>query len=170
MEIFRTERLIARAWSRDDAEAAFAIYGDPRVMQHIGNGVPRASLEEQRAALERTIAEGEKHRGRMGSFALVERASGALVGAILLKPLPDSSEIEIGWHLGHAAWGKGYASEAARAMLEHARGLGLKRVLAVAQPANGASLRVMEKIGMTREGLTTRYYGRELELYAIDLE
>ena len=50
-----------------------------------------------------------------GSWPLFERESGALVGAVLLKPLPEAEEIEVGWHLARAAWGNGYATESGKA-------------------------------------------------------
>ena len=167
MIVFRSERLVARLWTPEDAEAAFAIYSDPEVTRYIGDGTPRGSLEEQRAGLARSIGACAALGGRMGTFALVDESG--LVGTVALKPLPESEEIEVGWHLARRVWGRGYATEAARAALEHARDLGVSRVLAVVQPPNRASCRVAERLGMRYQGRTGRFYGRELELYAIDL-
>ena len=168
--VFESERLGARRWDANDAAAAFAIYSDPRVTRYIGDGSPRATLEAQRESLARTIARCEALGGTMGAFALVEKATGALLGMVALQPLPGSPELEVGWHLAHAAWGKGYATEAGRAALAYAReALGATRVLAVVQPPNEASLKVARRLGMAHEGRTDRFYGRSLELFSIEL-
>jgi [ribosomal protein S5]-alanine N-acetyltransferase len=85
-------------------------------------------------------------------WAVVERESGALIGDAGLYRTP-AGEVELGYTLGRPWWGRGYATEAAGAWLETAFGrLGIGEVVALAEPANVASLRVLEKLGMTRDG------------------
>ena len=169
MTVFETERLRARDWTPDDAEAAFAVYSDPDVVRYLGTTPqPVASVGEQRKRIERwratTAAFGDSG---YGMWAL-ETHGGTLVGMTLLKPLPDAAEVEVGWHLGRAHWGHGYATEGARGAI--ARGFttcGLDVVHAVVVAENTASLAVARRLGMTYEGPTERYYGRRLELFSI---
>src|SRR5438034_841932 len=112
--IFETERLWVRPWRVEDAEEAFEIYGDPEVCTFISRAGPEPSLEAQRESLARIFARYEEQDGGYGSWAIVEKASGRIVGAVILKPLPGHPEIEVGWHLARRAWGNGYATEAGR--------------------------------------------------------
>src|SRR5436190_18060817 len=108
--VFETERLIARHWEPErDAEDALAIYGDPEVMRFLGR-TPQviADLDEMRARLEKLMEVYATHPGT-GSWALEEKATGRVVGAVLVKLLPDgdgnpTQDTEVGWHLGRAAW------------------------------------------------------------------
>lgn len=77
----------------------------------------------------------------------------------------SADEVEIGWHLHPDSWGNGYATEAAKAVLDHGFRHGLSEILAIAKPDNAPSLAVMHRIGMTHLGRTSRWYGIEAELY-----
>ncbi len=78
-----------------------------------------------------------------------------LIGFCGLQPLPETDEIEIGWWLARAWWGRGLATEAARAALRDGfERAGLRRIVAIAQPANTASINVMRKLGMRFECMT----------------
>src|SRR5881394_1708178 len=99
--IFETARLFAREYELSDAEAAFEIYGDAVVMEFIGPTRITASIEQQRDKLATLRAKYRAMGEPFGAFALVERATGALAGTGLLKPLPDAEgnnteDIEIG--------------------------------------------------------------------------
>ncbi|MFN2625571.1 MAG: GNAT family N-acetyltransferase, partial [Mycobacteriales bacterium] len=94
-----------------------------------------------------------------------------LVGAVILNPFPDiePTEVEVGWHLGRAYWGNGYATEAGAAALDHGfQTVGLDRIFAVVYSENARSLAVCDRLGMTHHGSTDRYYGVDLELFTID--
>jgi RimJ/RimL family protein N-acetyltransferase len=105
--------------------------------------------------------------------------SGPLAGTLLLKSIPASGETlpllpsgdtEIGWHFHPDHWGHGYATEAAAAVLAYALATGpdktgLDKLVAVTAPANTASQKVCERIGMTHRGQTSRYYNALCELY-----
>ncbi|MEV0719508.1 GNAT family N-acetyltransferase, partial [Asanoa sp. NPDC050611] len=98
---------------------------------------------------------------------------GGLVGNLLLKPVPLSAgepsdgpdDVEIGWHLHPDAWGRGYATEAAQAILDDAFSRGLAKVVAVTDPDNQASQAVCRRLGMTHLGRTKRYYNTLNELF-----
>lgn len=100
----------------------------------------------------------------------------ALAGTLLLKsipasgtelPLQPSGDTEIGWHFHPDHWGKGYATEAAAAVLSYAFAGGLPKVVAVTNPANGASQSVCTRIGLLHQGQTSKYYNALCELYEL---
>jgi ribosomal-protein-alanine N-acetyltransferase len=158
-----TERLEIRAFEPSDLRALHAVYGDPEVTRWMPS---YSTIDQTRRALEKHVAAGRT--GGPALWAVVERSSGELIGDAGLAPLDGvGPEVELGYTLGRRWWGRGYGTEAARACLAEALGpLGLKRVVAVVRPENDASIHVLEKLGMTREG--TRFaHGAEHLLYAI---
>jgi RimJ/RimL family protein N-acetyltransferase len=169
MEHFRTDRLIARDWRTADAQGAFAIYGRDEVMRWLG-AQPRVavpSLEQMRVRLD-AMAERAAIEPDYGLWPLELRSSGELIGAVLLQPLPDSDEVEIGWHLNPDHWGHGYATEAARGAVALAFGArGLDRVVAVVDPDNVRSQAVCRRLRMAHLGQTSSYFGLTLELFEL---
>lgn len=174
-----TPRLILRPWTLDDAPAAFRMYGDPDVTRYLGAGGVEESLDSQRARLEAVIPQYAAMEPQgYGFWAAQERQTGEVVGAGLLKPLKlsegeepraDDPEVEVGWHLAKAFWGKGYGTEIGRALVEHGfQRIGLDRIYAVAYPENVASVHIMEKLKMTCLGMTSRYYGVSVVAYRIE--
>ena len=156
-----TPRLLLRPFTTADAPTMHAIYSDLEVMRFVGNG-PVASLP----ATEKMLRDYADHQVRRGfSFwGVVERASGALVGDAGLYE-GSGAEVELGYTLARTAWGRGYATEAARAWLEAAfRVHGLDEVVALVEPANTGSIRVLEKLGLAPAG-TRVAYGREHLVY-----
>jgi ribosomal-protein-alanine N-acetyltransferase len=111
--------------------------------------------------------------GKQANFAIVERATGALVGAIGVVVVPEHAHAELGYWIGVESWNRGYATEAARATLTFAfESLGLHRIEARHFMRNPASGRVMQKIGMRLEGVNrgaVRRFGRfeDLAVYGI---
>ena len=111
--------------------------------------------------------------GKSLTLAVTELASGVLVGAVGLALTPRDHRAELGYWIGVPYWGRGYATEAARAIVEHGfRVLGLHRIMARHMAHNLASGRVMQKIGMTREGVLREHvfkWGRyeDLVVYAL---
>jgi RimJ/RimL family protein N-acetyltransferase len=166
MRRFVTARLIARDWTVQDAESAFAIYGNDKVTRWLGPQPrsPVSSLDEMRERLERWIAR-DAEQPDFGLWALELRISGALVGAVVLRPLPDG-EVEVGWHLNPDHWGHGYATEAGQGAIDLAFGrYGLSEVRALVDPGNRRSLAVCRRLGMVHLGRTDRYFGLSLELF-----
>jgi len=117
---------------------------DPIVTRWLPEGV----LSEAQAQ-----AFAQKHAGRSATaIAAIERNSEQFVGHMVFHPWFGSATYEIGWALAGDHQGRGYATEAARALLDYAfDALGCHRVIATCQPENVASWRVMEKLGMRRE-------------------
>jgi RimJ/RimL family protein N-acetyltransferase len=149
VDSLETPRLDLRPFGAGDLAAIHRVYSDPRVMRYVATG-PMASL----SATSRLLHDYDIHQQRYGySFwAVVERESGTLIGDAGLYRTP-AGEVELGYTLGVASWGRGYATEAAGAWLDAAFGtLGIDAVVALAEPANTRSLRVLSKLGMRRDG------------------
>jgi RimJ/RimL family protein N-acetyltransferase len=145
----RTERLLLRRWREADRAPFAAMNADPRVMKHF----PGLLTREQSDALIDRIEEGFEQRG-YGLWAVEIVASGEFAGFVGLSiPRFDAHFtpcVEIGWRLAAEHWGHGYATEGARRVLEFAFAeAGLEDLVSFTVPANKASIRVMEKIGMT---------------------
>ncbi|WP_454730194.1 GNAT family N-acetyltransferase [Cellulosimicrobium protaetiae] len=181
MQTLTTPRLTLRPWQPDDADAILDIYSRWDVMRFIGV-TPRV-LERRDEALERVERWAAADDGTHGVWAVVPRAGegtglpdAAPVGTILLKPIPasgtgdplePSGDTEIGWHFHPDVWGRGYATEAAAAVLAHAFERGLDRVVAVTHADNAASQAVCRRIGMTYRGTTDAYYDTTCELFDV---
>jgi RimJ/RimL family protein N-acetyltransferase len=161
---FETERLMIRPFEPDrDAEPLHELWGDAEAMQFIPGGAKRTVGETRSrlAALRGRAAEG------WGFWAVEELQGGRPVGGVGLYPLNwEGPEIELAYHVVPSAWNRGYASEAAAALLAAAWETGLDHVVAVAMPGNAASRRVMEKLGMSLEG-STRYREFDVVRYSI---
>jgi RimJ/RimL family protein N-acetyltransferase len=146
-----TERVLLRQWTDDDRIPFAAINADPEVMAHYPAPLDRAGSD---ASLERLRAHVDQHG--FGLWAAERRSDGRLLGFVGLQHVPFEAHftpaVEIGWRLARDAWGHGYATEAAVACVDYAfADLGLDELLAMARPGNLASLRVMERIGMTHD-------------------
>ncbi|MGW7533238.1 GNAT family N-acetyltransferase [Amycolatopsis sp. NPDC054798] len=149
MKILETERLLLRRFTEADAENLVELDSDPQVMRFLtGKPTPRAEIE--RKVLPAILSEYE--RGPAGQWAAIERASGEFLGWISLRPPEDGSttELELGYRLMAKAWGRGYATEGARAAIH--KGFtewGTQRVWAQTMAVNTPSRRVMERSGLT---------------------
>lgn len=165
--IFETERFFVREWQLSDVDAAFEIYRNVNVQQFLSRGPGHASPEESRRQIEIWIGKYPLFPG-YGFWAMVEKATDKIVGAVALKPLSGGPEIEVGYHLAESAWGKGYATEIARGAVRYGfERMELDRIVGVCDPENHASFRVLQKAGLVHEGRQF-HYGHELEYLAID--
>ncbi len=151
--ILTTERLVLRPMRYDDAPAVASLAGDKRVYQYTLL-IPHPYLPEHATSWIASHARAWES-GAGVTFAITLRETGQLIGAIGLTGLSSRHRLaEMGYWVGVPFWGKGYATEAARATIACAfETLGLHRVYAYYFPGNEASGRVLEKAGMTREGV-----------------
>jgi [ribosomal protein S5]-alanine N-acetyltransferase len=157
-----TDRLRLRSMEPVDAERLWEIYGDAETMRHVGRtGRPVADLEATRRAVDAIRRHDQLHG--FGLWALDERDGSQLVGVAGLAWVEGHGpEVEAAYILRRDRWGRGYATEALRAVLEIGHGqLGLERIVALAYLENDASRRVMEKAGMRPDG-TVEAYGRTM--------
>jgi ribosomal-protein-alanine N-acetyltransferase len=162
-----TERLLLRAFTPADLDGLHQIFGDAEVMRYISGGKAR-SREETEVGLGRTI-EGWRARG-FGFWAVALKDSLQLIGYSGFVFLEGTPEVEIAYGLRQSHWGKGFATEAARACLRCGfEELKLGRVVAVVNHENTASQRVLEKLGLahTRD---VHHYGADLMYYEISGE
>ena len=135
---------------------------DPEVMRFI-RPIPEDAAA-QRADI-RAALDGPPGRGAL--WHVEERAAPRFIGWRGVFPLQDSGLMEIGYRFVRAAWGRGLATEAAVAVLDHGfRALALDPIVAVSDTDNAASHRVLHKIGLRADG-TARHYGRELPLFEL---
>lgn len=161
--VFLTPRLGARKILWTDVDALLGVYGDREVVRWVGDGQPleRALCEKWVAVTHRNYAT----RG-YGMLALVERASGVVVGfcGLVHPDGQDDAEIKYAFHRSH--WGQGFATEAASALLAYgASHCGLAEIMATTAPENLASHHVLLKAGMQRgvlkeypDGTFTQYF------------
>jgi len=146
-----TARLILRRWTREDREPFAALNADPAVMRHFPSILSRS---ESDAFADRIEAHFERHG--FGLWAVEIPGVAPLAGFVGLSvpafAAPCMPCVEIGWRLAAAHWGRGYATEGARAALGFGfDAAGLDEIVSFTVPANAASRRVMEKIGMTHD-------------------
>jgi len=144
----RTDRLILRPWRPEDREPFAAINADPVAMEHFPSTLTREHSDELADRIEARFAE----QG-WGLWAVEVPEDGVdfagFVGLAEANDVLGHPCVEVGWRLARQHWGRGYATEAARECLRFAfEVLGLEEVVSFTVPANVASRRVMERIGM----------------------
>lgn len=167
--ILETERLLLREFDEDDAEAFYPLVSNPDVLRFTldpsgGVNSVEQSLEMLRS---RSMADYRKHG--FGRLAVVEKASHQLIGFAGLKYLEERGEVDLGYRLLPTHWGRGFATESSRAILQDGfTRLGLSRIIATVFPVNVASVRVLEKLGFAFEQ-PFEYEGHVLAQYVINM-
>src|SRR5688572_28297516 len=140
-----TERLRLRRFTMADLDWFVALYGDPEVTRHLGGLKTPAQATE---LLQSRIIDYYDANPGMGIWLTVERATAERVGLDLLNHILGETLIQVGFVLATSAWGKGYGTEMAGAVLRHGYvELRLPRIVAIANLGNLASQRVLTKIG-----------------------
>ncbi|MEO0652561.1 MAG: GNAT family N-acetyltransferase [Planctomycetota bacterium] len=143
--LFRTERLLVRRWLAADADALLRIYGDERVARYVGDSRPLTPAERDRW-LEVT-AKNYATRG-YGMSTVCRLGDPEPIGFCGLVHPGGQPEVEIKYALAPDHWGRGLASEAARALLEWGVAhFAMAHVIATIDPQNAASARILEKLG-----------------------
>ncbi|MDI1482429.1 GNAT family N-acetyltransferase [Polyangium sp. y55x31] len=146
---FETSRLLARPFEVSDHEAFHRIWGDPRVIWWGATPDAAASTRKLGEVLERVrhLPAGQ------GWFAVVEKASGVIVGDVVLIPYVTEPDLELGWHFAFDSWGQGYATEASRGLVRYAFAcVNATRLVADIVPDNLRSMRLAARLGMRRIG------------------
>ena len=154
MTTLKTDRLILRPWRDADFEPFAAMSADPAVMETLMGPLTREKSDAVATRLKSQI-----ERDGFGFWAMELPGIAPFIGftgirvvdfAAPFVPPPPARIVEIGWRLAHEHWGKGYASEAARAALAHGFGpLGLDEIVALTAQTNARSRAVMTRLGMT---------------------
>ncbi|XVU30040.1 GNAT family N-acetyltransferase [Actinoplanes sp. CA-054009] len=150
-----TDRLTLRQFTADDADLLIELDSDPAVMRFLSGGEPTAPEVVRERMLPGLLAAYERWGGNLGVFAAEEKESGAFIGWFILRPEREGplDEVELGYRLRQAAWGKGYATEGSKALLAKAfTELGVIRIWADTMALNKGSQNVMKKAGLTFTG------------------
>lgn len=151
-----TKRLLLRPFQMEDAPSVAALAGDASVAE-MTLLIPHPYVVRDAIDWFATH-EDSFSSGKSAQFAITERAGGALAGAIGVDFMPRHAKAEIGYWIGRPFWGRGYATEAGRAVVRWAfASRGVERVESFCFTKNTASARVLEKIGLRREGLARGY-------------
>jgi ribosomal-protein-alanine N-acetyltransferase len=149
--ILETERLLLRPLTMDDLAAYADMYADPEVTRYLGRGTTMSAAQTEaqlRDLIERELRDG------FGLRSVVRKEDGRLLGRCGLHKwvIDEVDETELGWVLAREFWGRGYATEAATAVRDHALGrLGQTRLIALIKHENAASQNVASKLGMRYE-------------------
>lgn len=165
--MIETARLRIRRIEPSDVDAMFAVYGDAESMRYVGDGQP---LSYERCELWVRVTEKNYAVHGYGMFALVSKESGEVVGFAGLVHPGGQDDAELKYALLRSAFGRGYATEAAVALVGYGRTVvPTPRILATAFPGNRASHRVLEKAGfvpaeprLNDDGSTTWVFVHEI--------
>jgi len=151
MTTLTTERLILRPWRDGDLAPFAAMNADPRVMEHFPKPLARVESDALAARIRAMF-----DQFGFGLWAVAAPGVTDFAGFVGLNPVPEglpfAPAMEVGWRLAAAHWGRGWATEGARAALSHAFGpLGLSEVVSFTVPGNRRSIAVMERLGLVRD-------------------
>jgi len=170
MIVLETKRLLLRRFTPEDAADNFRIYTDPENMRFMGRQPD--SVEFERYHIQRHIA-NYYDRHEFGLWAVVLKQDGRLIGrcGLLYQPVEGAQEVEVSYLIDRPYWGRGLATEAARAVVKLGFGrYGFSRIVALINPENVGSVRVAEKVGLKYErDVSFRDFG-EVALYALKAE
>jgi RimJ/RimL family protein N-acetyltransferase len=167
-QTLETARLILRGFALDDIDAHGRIFSDPLVTRFLPRGPYPADKAHDIAS--RTISYFIEHwvQHGFGVWAVIDKASGALIGQCGLNKLEEAPDVEVLYLLDRPFWGRGLATEGARASVEAGfTSVGLRRIVGLTKPENDASQRVLEKVGLRYEkdavffGIVVRCFGLE---------
>ncbi len=151
MHVFlETDRLVLRRFTEDDADLLVDLDSDPEVMRYINGGEPTSRTEVTDEVLPAFLGYYDRYPG-YGFWAVIEKPTGEFLGWFHFRPREDgyADEPELGYRLRRSAWGKGYATEGSRALIDKGFAeFGVQRVYAETMAVNTGSRRVMEKAGL----------------------
>ena len=163
----KTERLLLRAFRDGDLDAMAAMSADPDVMRYLGDG---RTFDRDDAWRQMAMFVGHWSLRGFGNWAVQELDSGAYVGRVGLDYPEGWPGRELGWVLAREHWGKGYATEAARAALAHALGtLGWPRTISLIYRDNARSIRVAERLSARLDGQAV-IRGHTADVYVVTRE
>lgn len=168
MIVLETERLVLRRLTLNDAPFIVELLNEPSFLRFIGDRGVRNQQDARQYLLKGPIASYQQFG--FGLYLAFLKETGDAIGIAGLLKRDTLRDVDLGFALLPAFWGFGYASEAARALLDHGRGsFGLKRIAAITSPDNVGSIKVLEKAGFRFEGLIRLGDDpRDVRLFGID--
>ncbi len=144
--LIHTERLLLREITYEDKDELFELHTDPEVQKWTGEPVVESMKEIEEAIAGR---HNDYKQYGFGRLATIQKATNEFIGWAGLTYLPEFDKIDIGYRFKKKYWGRGFATEASKAIIDHGFNvLKLDLIIAIAMPENKASIRVMEKAGM----------------------
>ena len=156
--ILETERLYLREFVLDDAQKLIDLNANPNVVQYVGEGAVE-SLEKAKDIIQNTIF--PQYPNKLGRWAVHLKTNDAFIGWCGLKYIAELDEIDLGYRFFEEHWGKGYATESAKASLAYGfNTLNLKEIVGRAAIANVNSIKVLEKVGLRFEKETEEHGDR----------
>lgn len=165
-----TTRLLVRAWTQEDTAGALATYGVADVTGWLTPATDRVGdIDAMRAVLAVWAEAQTRSVPPCGRWAIQRRADDAVLGGLAIRTLPpDEQDLELSFQLRPDAWGHGYATEAAAALLKWVFDEGhAEELFAVARPDNTRAIATAHRLGMQWVGETAKYYDRTLQIYRI---
>ena len=162
MNIIITDRLEIRRFLEKDTERYVSIMTNPDVYRYLGSG---SGVSEEGVVKLMDHFESIFEQG-YGVFAVIEKASGEVIGHCGIRPIPDG-RIELLYAYCPSAWGKGYATEAGKAVLAYGKeNFNLNEIIAMSYPQNPGSIGVIKKLGFEPIG-QEEHFGNMLEVYVL---
>ena len=161
MESIHSDRLLLRPLELGDAGFIFNLVNEPSFIQNIGDRGVRTLVDAEKYIENGPLTSYAKNG--FGLMAVTLKETGEPIGMCGLIKRDALDDVDIGYAFLPKFWSKGYAVEAAKAVMGSAKALGLKRVVAIVDPANAGSIRVLEKLGMTFEKMI-RLSAEDIEL------
>tara|TARA_A100001391_G_C5045220_1_gene271964 strand:+ start:657 stop:1187 length:531 start_codon:yes stop_codon:yes gene_type:complete len=167
--VCQTDRLVLRVPRVGDIDALALMWADPETMRYIGKAGEGWTREKVVERIERAIRFCDEHG--MTFWTVIEQKTDQIIGQGGLVPIAfNGDEIELGYRLGKAHWGKGYGTEIARASAAYGfNRLGLDRLVAVTHAENMGSRRVLCKVGFRELGSSELYYDTTTLLHELEL-
>jgi [ribosomal protein S5]-alanine N-acetyltransferase len=167
--VISTDRLVLGPWTVEDAAAALAIFGRSEVTHWLTPGMePIHDEAGMLAAVERWAEEDAEVEPPVGHWAVRRREDDLLLGSITLRRMPPFDEdLELAWQFAPEHWGKGFATEAARAVAAWAFDDAAHELFAVMRPANERAEKLARRLGMQWVGETNKYYDLRLQVFRL---
>lgn len=167
-ELLRTSRLLVRDWSGADAEAALKLYGHENLKRWLPEPADLPDADAMHRVLERWRVEQRDMSPGTGRWALVAPDGNTLVGGISLLPMPvPEADVEIEYQLAPEYWGRGYITEAARALARWAFEHSLVELFALVTPDNPRAAATARRIGMEWVGESDKYRGVLVQVFRL---
>jgi ribosomal-protein-alanine N-acetyltransferase len=167
--VLSTERLVLGPWTVEDAPAGLTIFGREEVTHWLTPAVePIHDEAGMRATLEQWAKEDAEVDPHVGHYGVRRREDEVLLGSIRLRRMPPFLEdLELAWQFAPDHWGKGYATEAARAVAAWAFEDSAHELFAVMRPANERAEKLARRLGMQWVGETNKYYHLRLQVFRL---
>jgi RimJ/RimL family protein N-acetyltransferase len=155
----RTERLVIRPWREDEAPRLLDILRREEIVKWLGHPRTLENVEEAREKIGKMAMDLP-----LSEWAMEIAETGVPAGSVMLVPIPNSEQsdgsslVQVGWYAHPDATGRGYTTEAARAVLEYGLTSGLTEIRALTHTDNYPSMKVCDRLGMTYLGVTEDWY------------